>query len=135
MHGIKRSVLLCVLVQSLVGGVTHAANAVDLALDQKRVLELMRQETEKLMPSGVDSVGVTTRGTDSLYLKAMYGVGKRLLAEVHWNGQDYVYLNGHTWPLGQAQKSLRLIRMAGRCITLGLQETQHQLCVRTPGGE
>ncbi len=105
--------------------------------DQMQVLELMRQETEKLLrPVAKAPPAVAPPVVDTLYLKAVYGVGKRLLAEVHWNGQDYLYLKGQTWPLGHAQqKNLRLVKMAGRCITLAQQETQHHLCVNTPGAE
>ena len=106
-------------------------------LDQMQVLELMRQETEKLLrPVAKTPLVAAPALVDTLYLKAVYGVGKRLLAEVHWNGQDYLYLKGQAWPLGHTQQqALRLVQMSGRCITVAQQEKHHQLCVNTPGAE
>lgn len=106
--------------------------------DQQQVHELMRLETEQLLQrsSGVSPKASESLQTNSLRLKAIYGVGKRVLAEVDWNGRDYLYLKGQTWPLGHSSASaLRLIEMAGRCITLAQHEQTHRLCVASPGGE
>lgn len=106
--------------------------------DRQHVYELMRLETEQLLqpkPTS-QSKALKTEPTDQLRLKAMYGVGKRVLAEVQWNGRDYIYLKGQTWPLGNtSSNTLRLLSMAGRCITLAHQDQTHQLCVASPGGE
>lgn len=106
--------------------------------DRQQVHELMRLETEQLLQRSSVANSKTSESpqTNLLRLKAIYGVGKRVLAEVHWNGQDYLYLKGQTWPLGNGSSApLRLIEMTGRCITLAQKDQTHQLCVASPGGE
>ena len=139
MYAIKPfTVLLVICLLALPLAPLHAEIRSDFQLDQTQVLDLMRQETEKLLGPPVAHSPSTekTIQAESLYLKALYGVGKRVLAEVHWNGHEYLYLKGQAWPLGNTkQKALRLIEMAGRCITLAQGEQTHHLCVNVLGAE
>lgn len=139
MFVIKLSFLSFVVFMVVLGArPLHAETRSDFQLDQTQVLDLMRQETEKLLGPPVvhNSSTKSAIKTESLYLKALYGVGKRVLAEVHWNGHEYLYLKGQAWPLGHTkQKTLRLVKMADRCITLAQEEQSHHLCVNVSGAE
>lgn len=136
MHGIKLSLRWALVVVLGCWGAAQSANS-EQTLDQLRVVELMRQETEKLLqPQPSKSSGPSAQTPDEMpHLRAIYGVGQRLLAEVHWQGQDYLYLKGQAWPLGHTKNQLRLVKLAGRCITLAHQEQTHHVCIKNPGGQ
>lgn len=136
MHGIKLSLRWALVLVLGCWGTAQSTNS-EQTLDQLRVVELMRQETEKLLqPHPSKSPGPSAQTPDETpHLRAIYGVGQRLLAEVHWQGQDYLYLKGQAWPLGHTQNQLRLVKLAGRCITLAHQEQTHHVCIKNPGGQ
>ncbi|WP_298050238.1 hypothetical protein [uncultured Paenalcaligenes sp.] len=108
------------------------------------VRDLMRLEAEKLVaPSPVQketsqlSSHINSDGPPQLYLRAMYGVGQRILAEVDFNGKTYLYLKGQTWPVGGELEpdQLRLVAMTAQCIELAYKEQSMKACVTPKGGQ
>lgn len=105
------------------------------------VRDLIQKENERLAQGVVGSTVVSTPYTEQAQashpkLIAMYGVGKKVLAEVDFNGQQYLYVRGQTWPVGDVKGSsqLRLIKMSSRCAHLAFQKTEFNLCVTPQGG-
>lgn len=109
------------------------------------VKELMLSESEHLVTPRPMVKGEKTSPTQhvstqkeapTLTLKAMYGVGKRIAAEVDFDGKSYVYLRGQTWPVGDevGRSQLRLLAMTSRCIEVARQEEVFTACVVPRGG-
>ena len=67
----------------------------------------------------------------SLNLVAIYGVGKKLLAEVTVGTQQYVYMRGQALPVGvKANSSAYLLRgISGSCVQLERKDEAHTLCL------
>lgn len=65
-------------------------------------------------------------------LVAMYGVGQRLMAEVHVGGRAFLYVRGQALPVGHAgdPSVYRLRGMNGACVQLERGEDRHSLCLR-----
>lgn len=109
------------------------------------VRDLMRLEAEKLaapssvrkMTSQASSPSTNSDVPPQLFLKAMYGVGQRILAEVDFNGKTYLYLKGQTWPVGGELEpdQLRLVAMTAQCIELAYKEQSMKACVTPKGGQ
>ena len=106
------------------------------------VLDLIRAENEQLQPSSAQPkrnhpvlVKEDYEGS-RLVLHAMYGVGKRVIAEVSFEGQLYLYLRGQSWPIGdqQGRSGLRLVSMSTNCVQLARQEEVFDACVLAQGG-
>lgn len=64
-------------------------------------------------------------------LQGIYGVGKRLLAEVQWQGETYIYLNGRALPVGRvAENNVYLLQaIQSRCVQLARGDTRVTLCL------
>lgn len=114
-----------------------------VAEQQQLVLDLIQAENERLTQvKPISSTAQTTKAVmtyegPDLVLHAMYGVGKRILAEVSFRGVNYLYLHGHTWPLGdqQGRSQLRLVGIGAHCIQLAHKEEQFDACVLPQGGQ
>lgn len=109
------------------------------------VKELMLSESEHLMtPRSTVKEEKTSSTQNTLMqketlvptLKAMYGVGKRIAAEVDFDGKSYVYLRGQTWPVGDkaGRSQLRMLAMTSRCVEMAYQEQMFTACVVPRGG-
>jgi hypothetical protein len=115
----------------------------DPALDQMSVRELMRLDTalalqqsrEKLRKVDGAAQAAHRRGgiahSGALELVAIYGVGKKLLAEVVIGTQPHVYLRGQALPVGaRASDSVYLLRgISGSCVHLERGNEAHTLCL------
>ncbi|HWK59826.1 MAG TPA: hypothetical protein VNT00_00270 [Eoetvoesiella sp.] len=119
-----------------------AADADELAADQISVRELIRLETalalsqaqKKLQgASRPGDAGQRTSGQSAApRLVAIYGVGKKLAAEVRIGADTHLYMNGHPLPVGQrkAGKSAYTLRaMDSACVRLERESRETQLCL------
>ncbi|MBP6020187.1 MAG: hypothetical protein KA735_11905 [Burkholderiaceae bacterium] len=106
------------------------------------VRELMRLDTELALSAsrgrltGVDkrsetALALSDQPGGQLRLVAIYGVGKRLLAEVLVGSQPYVYMRGHPLPIGAKAGShvYKLGGISGSCVQLERQDEAHTLCL------
>ncbi len=69
-------------------------------------------------------------------LVGIYGVGKRLFAEVRAGERAYLYLRGQSQPIGRAMGGddhYRLKELAGACIRLERNEEETVLCLPRAG--
>src|SRR5690606_33351740 len=84
--------------------------------------------------TGVTLGDVSMSENPGLKLVAIYGVGKKLLAEVMVGGQAHVYMRGQALAVGaKASPSAYLLRgISGSCVQLERQDTSHTLCLH-PG--
>ena len=119
------------------------AFASDISGDQMSVRELMRLETKlaieqakdrvkKLGSSqgdSIDALGLAQGST--LQLMAIYGVGKKLLAEVSIGGRPHVYMHGSALAVGaKADPSAFVLRgISGSCVQLERKDEAHTLCL------
>lgn len=115
----------------------------DLARDQISVRELMRLDTalalsqtkdklhsrHKATPAA-DSQGMPAQ-SGSLRLVAIYGVGNKLLAEVHIGSKPHVYVRGKALPVGVSASpaAFQLRGITGSCIQLERRDEAHTLCL------
>lgn len=106
------------------------------------VRELMRLDTELALSASRSRLTGTDKRTETalalsdqpgsqLKLVAIYGVGKRLLAEVLVGSQPYVYLRGQPLPIGAKPGSrvYKLAGISGSCVQLERQDEAHTLCL------
>lgn len=113
------------------------------AADQMSVRELMRIETDLALgrarkslrnldkkSQGAEEESPVSR-SGSLKLVGIYGVGKKLLAEVEIGAQAYVYMRGHALPVGMkaSASSYKLRGISGSCVQLERKEEAHTLCL------
>lgn len=70
----------------------------------------------------------------ALKLLAIYGVGKKLLAEVRIGERTHIYMRGQAWAVGMkaSPSSYRLQGISGSCVHLKREEEGHTLCLH-PG--
>ncbi|HLU78193.1 MAG TPA: hypothetical protein VKZ52_01340 [Burkholderiaceae bacterium] len=134
--------LLTVLPDRALGG----AQA-DESHDSFTVRELMRLESEAALqalrrgrtPGAPGPRGplapAPQAGEEALRLVGIYGVGKRLFAEVRAGSQGWVFLRGQPLPLGHTASStaLRLRELSGACVRLVRQEEDIHLCLPRGG--
>lgn len=120
-----------------------AARIDDLATDQMSVRELMRLDTEQALGNArknlrkADKEAAGTEGGNRyahsgvLKLVAIYGVGKKLLAEVMVGTQPYVYMRGQALPVGvKASASAYMLRsISDSCVQLERKDEAHTLCL------
>lgn len=115
------------------------------------VRELMRLESEQALAAarerrhrgqGVSSElgesvsrGSPTVAAESLRLVGIYGVGKRLFAEVRSGSNAWLFLNGHRLPVGHTAgaQSYRLKEVAGACVRLERDGSETVLCLPRGG--
>lgn len=123
----------------------HAVPRIDgLSADQMSVYELMRLDTEQALmlvrsrtvSSGTPDAHSTQRSRRSMtgepLLKAIYGVGNQLMAEVVVDDITYFYRHGQALPTGVAPGDdvLLLQKISARCVDLGNADRSHHLCLR-----
>ena len=119
-----------------------AADADELAADQISVRELIRLETalalsqaqKKLREASLPGdAGQRAPGQSSTpRLVAIYGVGKKLAAEVRIGAETHLYMNGHPVPVGRrgADKSVYMLRaMDSACVRLERESRETRLCL------
>lgn len=139
-----RSVIAALALPAIVAPCTALASAAridDLAAEQMSVRELMRLDTELALShakntlrkdggAGADSRGQYAR-SGALKLVAIYGVGKKLLAEVTDGTQSYIYMRGQALPVGgKAGASTYMLNgMSGSCVQLERKGEAHTLCL------
>jgi len=65
-------------------------------------------------------------------LVAIYGVGPRLLAQIHINGERYVYMRGQPFAIGRHldQSPYMLKHLSGSCVQLERSGEEHTLCLQ-----
>lgn len=116
------------------------------------VRELMRLEGEQALAAarqrrgqgaigdnsssmGAAVVSGVSEGGDALRLIGIYGVGKRLFAEVRSGSQAWVFMNGQSLPVGHTAgaETYRLRELAGACVRLEHQRAETVLCLPRGG--
>ena len=108
------------------------------------VRELMRLDIERALEQRRQSGVRTGAGEPAAVwhaprLVAMYGVGRKLMAEVMVGSHPYVYVRGQAHPIGHARNPdvYQLRGMTGSCIQLQNAHASHSLCLHallTAGG-
>ncbi|WP_132583446.1 hypothetical protein [Paralcaligenes ureilyticus] len=116
----------------------------DLAVDQMSVRELMRLDAEQALAQTRARVagqnnsraaqGVVSKaahGGTAPRLVAIYGVGKKLLAEVLVGSQPHVYMRGQALPVGaKPGAAVPMLRgITGSCVQLERHDETHTLCL------
>ncbi|MGB3290366.1 MAG: hypothetical protein WBA83_13930 [Burkholderiaceae bacterium] len=101
----------------------------DLALTQ-----LKGRMSREGMATEAAQVGAASAAGGALKLVAIYGVGRKLLAEVMIGTRPYVYLHGKALAVGaKAGPAEYLLRgISGSCVHLERQQEAHTLCLH-PG--
>jgi hypothetical protein len=97
--------------------------------------ELARQQASKRLRAADPQHDVSrSSGSAAPRLAAIYGVGKKLLAEVVIGSRSHVYLRGQALPVGgQAGPGTYMLRgISGSCVHLERAGDSHTLCLR-PG--
>ncbi|WP_397475435.1 hypothetical protein [Pusillimonas sp.] len=124
------------------------ANEVDeLAADQLSVRELMRLETEQALKrlraqSDVSGATITgqrfdpssSSGPSAASLVAIYGVGRKLMAQVMVDGQTLLFMRGRPQAVGPGKTHrMRLVDITERCVEIALGEQRESLCAPAQG--
>lgn len=114
-----------------------------LGAEQMSVRELMRLDTEHALNvaknrrhadggtrADIDG-GASYAAGGVLRLVAIYGVGKKLLAQVMVGAQPYVYMYGQALPVGmRVSPSAYMLRgISGSCVQLERKDEAHTLCL------
>src|SRR5690606_10108739 len=113
--------------------------------DYVTVRELMRMENEyalraareRIHPAHNTNAAAVVRGSmtssapEAPRLVGIFGVGKRLFAEVRAGSQAWLFLKGHRQPVGYTAVSVpyRLRDIAGACVRLDKQGEETVLCL------
>ncbi len=114
-----------------------------LAAEQMSVRELMRIETDLALSQARRTLRKEDKRTEDkegdsrisrsgpLKLVGIYGVGKKLLAEVEIGAQPHVYMRGHAFPVGMkaSSSSYKLRGISGSCVQLERKDEAHTLCL------
>lgn len=104
-----------------------------MQLDAERALEAARRRREQTGKPGatVSATLLSGAGHETPRLVGIYGVGKRLFAEVRSGGRGYVFLSGHRLPVGYraGDDIYRLKTLAGACIQLERKGEETELCL------
>lgn len=141
MYVISRYLLLVLLCS--VHTYTYADS--DLKEHQRLIRDLINAENQQLQAPQSTQTAVQKQAPTKtvsyegpeLSLHALYGVEPRLVAEVTFRGQEYLYLRGQTWPMGDAQgrSQLRLVNLSARCIRVAYKDQHFDACVLPQGGK
>lgn len=108
-----------------------------LGEQQQLVRDLIAAETQQLQTAStakatpIKAQKSVVDGEPDVVLHAVYGVGQRLVAEVAFRGESYLYLRGQVWPLGdpQGRSQLRLLELSSRCVRLAHKEQHFDACI------
>lgn len=111
-------------------------------MEQLSVRELMRLDTalalsqsksklEGRKPVALQESHRLLAPDEGLKLVAIYGVGKKLLAEVSVGTHPYVYMYGRALPVGlkSSAAAYRLRAMTSSCVELERNDESHRLCL------
>lgn len=128
------------LSSSLVQSMSEISTTEDWEPEVQLVKGLLQAELIQLQGSENASFTSESIGGVRIYpahLKAMYGVGQHILAEVEYNGKSYLYIRGQVWPIGDpgGASQLRLVAMTTRCVELAYKEQLLNACVVPQGGQ
>ena len=124
------------------GGDEHAFITVRelMRLEGEQALAAARRRREQgpgLSPQSLEKAGAAERAgaPEAPRLVGIYGVGKRLFAEVRSGSQAWLFLNGHSLPVGRAADAglYRLREMSGACVRLERRGTETLLCLPRAG--
>lgn len=134
------------------GTVSGATETNDLAADQVSVRELMRLETQQalqrlrdstaggsrqgrgLVVSGTADIATVTASTARLV--AIYGVGKKLMAEVRVDGRTLLFMRGRPKAIGPGgNHAMRLLSIGDSCVEVSLSGRQKSLCAPMSGDQ
>lgn len=133
--------MLCALLAAMAGRARATpSQAPTLEFDQMSVRELMRldsalalSQTKAKLQGQKDTQGSVVLGSEAKpRLQAIYGVGKKLAAEVRVGSATYVYMRGQPFPVGQrhADESLFVLRdISPSCVRLERQAQKLNLCL------
>lgn len=123
--------------------VAQGASNEELASQQMAVRELMQLDTrlalertrDRLQDSDLSQAGAAAasalRHNGGPRLVAIYGVGKRLIAEVVIGAQTHVFVHGQATPVGMkaGASAYRLAGVSGTCVQLESKDDAHTLCL------
>lgn len=108
-----------------------------MRLESEAALETLRRGRTPGAPVGPREplASVSRGGEEALRLVGIYGVGKRLFAEVRAGSQGWVFLRGQPLPVGHTASStaLRLMELSEACVRLARQEEDIHLCLPRGG--
>lgn len=118
----------------------------DLGSQQMSVRELMHLDTalalekararlrQQRTGQGLAEASNQIAHGGAMKLLAIYGVGKKLLAEVMIGERTHVYMRGQAWAVGMKAdpSSYRLRGISGSCVHLEREGKGHTLCLH-PG--
>lgn len=105
-----------------------------MRLDGEQALEAARKRRRagaEVSPAGTQAVGAGGVNADTPRLVGIYGVGKRLFAEVRSGSRALLFLKGHSLPVGHVagHDPYRLKEMADACVRLERQGAETVLCL------
>lgn len=112
----------------------------ELAADQLSVRELMRWETSqalKRLRADREALSVrsqlrassATPDLSTASLVAIYGVGRKLMAEIRIDGASLLFMRGRSNAVGPGKShQTRLLRLTERCAEIAVGERQRVLC-------
>lgn len=103
-----------------------------MRLDTDLALKQQRKRLHKESPGDqADPARAGLASSGALKLVAIYGVGRKLLAEVMVGARSHVYLRGQALAVGaKAGPSEYLLRgISGSCVHLERQQEAHTLCL------
>ena len=146
-HPLKKGRCLSILVLTMLcfSPAGRASEVDELASDQISVRELMRLETALALKRHRTDAGSRPSGATeprhealgelaSTKLLAIYGVGRKLMAEVQVGGQTLLFVRGRPEAVGPGRKhAMRLVDISGRCVELTMQGRRQSLCASLPG--
>lgn len=105
-----------------------------MRLDSELALAAARQRTVQGKTAGLNA-GRSHDTVESPQLVGIYGVGKRLFAEVRSGSQALLFLKGHSLPVGHVggHELYRLKDLDGACVRLERQGNETVLCLPRAG--
>ena len=111
-----------------------------MRLEGEQALEAARQRRGQgaaahAAPTGSAAAMPRSSAADAPRLVGIYGVGKRLFAEVRRGSEAWLFLNGRSLPLGRmaGEDSYRLREVGGACVRLERQGEETVLCLPRGG--
>jgi len=127
---------------------TPAASETDeLASDQISVRELMRLETAQALQRMRAAAAMSAPDTPPLHVSlsssghapaarvvAIYGVGRKLMAEVRVDGQTLLFMRGRPEAVGPGRAhAMRLLGISDRCVEVAMRGRRESLCAAPAG--
>lgn len=109
-----------------------------MRLEGEQALEIARRRRGQGGAASVSATGLApaavsdrTSMAEPLHLVGIYGVGKRLFAEVRSGSRAWLFQSGHSLPVGQVGDAdvYRLKELAGACVRLERKGDETVLCL------